>query len=412
MKTRNITFKGLMLSLLIVACWGCKESVQVEDTAVPSPLSNVSVTNIVGGVEVTYNQPTDKNVNLVTAEYATDEGGREIKRFGLEENKTGFRMTGVEPTQKTLELYTVSHSGVRSESVFFDIQALESPTQIYLDEVVLPSIGFLGILGGVTFNFENPDSKELTFVVEVREGSTWREHSRHDTDEQNGLFILEDFDFTEYRVYIQYQDEDNEERSAAKMGTAQALEEFVLDKSKWSVYKGVGGTGYPGDNWDRRSNPETTYGMITLWDGIVPPNNPIRFENKALPLPHSFTIDLGADQQLAWTRIRIYHHAVYAANIYGQRAPKTIEIWGSNDPDTDGGWTQWDKVTTAVSRKPYETGAENLAYLQAGEVFDFPLFTPAYRYIRFNVLDTWTGLTTGDVVYIQLQEVTLYGVEQ
>jgi hypothetical protein len=51
-----------------------------------------------------------------------------------------------------------------------------------------------------------------------------------------------------------------------------------------------------------------------------------------------------------------------------------------------------------------------LAYLQTGELYSFPLFSPVYRYLRFKVLDTWT-LGQGQSTSIRLSEITLYGVQ-
>lgn len=402
MKLKNIVVRALFI-LWIFICWGCKDDVLSDDSVPPPSLVNVHVANVPGGVEMTYNELQDKNVMLITAEYETDEGGREIKRFDVEQYKTGFTIMGLTTTQRLLELYTVSHSGVRSEGVFVEIEPLLSPSMVYLQDV-LASIDFIAIPAGVAFNFNNSENKELTFVVEVREVDVWRDFRSFDTEDQSGLFALNDFAFTDYRTYVRYADEDNIERSSNKPGTVQALEEVELNKSTWSALLLMG------DNWEGNYKG-VNYEMAALWDNILPPATSPRFENKSQPLPHSFAIDLGANQELSLSKIRIYAFSNALTNAYGQYNPRTIEIWGSNDPDPDGGWNNWTKLETCVSQMPSggPKNASDLAYIQAGEDFRFPLFTEAYRYIRFKVLDTWT-IGVGETTFIRLSEVTLYGV--
>jgi hypothetical protein len=394
----------VIITLLTVLFWGCKDEMAQEDLmVVPTALSNVSVKNIPGGIEVYYNQFVDKNVMLVSAEYLTDEGGKEIKRFDIKKFESSFVLTGLSSTKRALELYTISYSGVRSESVFVDIKPLLSPTLSYLQDV-LETIGFVGIPKGIAFDFENPDKKALTFVVEIKGGdNVWKEYARFDTEEMQKLFLLKGFVDMEYRVYVKYTATESVEKSTAKNGDVIALVEVEVNKGGWKLGQ------FTGDNWEPSSN---IFGLANLWDKNFDMLTAPRFENKNLPLPHSFTIDLGVNQNLALSAIKIYQHSNFLPNVYTQYNPKTIEVWGSNNPDADGGWNTWTKLVTCTSQMPSggPKTASDLAYLQTGELYSFPLFSPVYRYLRFKVLDTWT-LGQGQSTSIRLSEITLYGVQ-
>jgi len=80
--------------------------------------------------------------------------------------------------------------------------------------------------------------------------------------------------------------------------------------------------------------------------------------------------------------------------LYSQQDVKRFEVWGSNDPAADGSWDSWTKLLTCESIKPSglptgQTSEEDVAYAKAGERFVFPEGTPAVRYIRIKVLETW-----------------------
>src|SRR5690606_26281003 len=97
--------------------------------------------------------------------------------------------------------------------------------------------------------------------------------------------------------------------------------------------------------------------------------------------PRWFTIDLGQPYQLT---SYIFWQA--PDRIYKSGNPRRWEVWGSNDPDTDGGWSKWTKILTCVSVKPSggppgTNTPEDVEAARAGETYRFPEEVAAYRYL-------------------------------
>lgn len=126
-----------------------------------------------------------------------------------------------------------------------------------------------------------------------------------------------------------------------------------------------------------------------LWDGKVTEGNGYRTSESSLPLHFSF--DLGVTAVLH--EMKIWQRQV---NVYNRGNFKKFEIWGSTNPAVDGSFTGWTKLLDGESIKPSELPLGSLLqsdinYANAGELFKFPEGTPPVRYIRFNVLQTWSS---------------------
>lgn len=106
-------------------------------------------------------------------------------------------------------------------------------------------------------------------------------------------------------------------------------------------------------------------------------------------MPQWYTLDLGVKTTLSSMK-----EWQAPDRLYSQQDVKRFEVWGSNDPAADGSWDSWTKLLTCESIKPSglptgQTSEEDVAYATAGERFVFPEGTPAVRYIRIKVLETW-----------------------
>lgn len=175
-------------------------------------------------------------------------------------------------------------------------------------------------------------------------------------------------------------------------------EEEALDKSKFSVLK------LPGDTWENNVSVRT---LEKIWDGITT-GAANSFNGKVgEPFPQHFTIDLGTTAAL--TRMMYWPKAV-SGDSY-TTTPRYFEIWGSNDPDPDGGWENWTKMLDCEYIKPSglpgsEHTQEDREYSLAGIEYIFPEGTPAYRFIRFKTLELWSGEN------VNIYEITWYGIIQ
>ncbi|WP_353125200.1 DUF4998 domain-containing protein [Parapedobacter pyrenivorans] len=110
-------------------------------------------------------------------------------------------------------------------------------------------------------------------------------------------------------------------------------------------------------------------------------------------LPRWYTIDMGEAATLH--RMKFWQR-VDGGFVFDRGNPKVFEVWGSNNPDNDGGWNNWVKLLDGESVKPsgLPLGSVNdadVSYARNGEEFLFEGELPAVRYLRFKVLDTWSG---------------------
>lgn len=146
---------------------------------------------------------------------------------------------------------------------------------------------------------------------------------------------------------------------------------------------------------------EGGYGWLLhfLWDENY---NPPGFatQNK---IPCWFTFDMGVSNS-------INRFKMWQANdrLYNQQNVKTFEVWGSNNPNPDGTWDSWTKLTTCTSIKPSGSPlgtntAADIAYAKAGEEFVLPAGSPKVRYIRIKCLTNW-----GNGSFMALEELTFY----
>ena len=180
------------------------------------------------------------------------------------------------------------------------------------------------------------------------------------------------------------------------------MEDEMLNKSlfvRWNPdeipYNALGG-------WD----------IENLWNGTVAEPG-FSSSNTNPPLPYSFTFDMG--QVAAINRIVIFPRTGAApgyGEVYGPNHPKRMDIYGSTTSDA----TTWVHLGEFVSQKPSgssdRTDPVDIAYLQAGEVFQSSTDAPV-RYLRIIVTEQWGGYGVGArATVVQLVELDIFGVPE
>ena len=75
---------------------------------------------------------------------------------------------------------------------------------------------------------------------------------------------------------------------------------------------------------------------------------------------------------------------------------KKFEIWGSNDPSSDGTYASWDLLGEYELVKPSglpltQQSQEDLEFAQDGFDWPIPITAPKYRYIRIKNLENFAG---------------------
>ena len=174
----------------------------------------------------------------------------------------------------------------------------------------------------------------------------------------------------------------------------EVVAEVQSDKSKFKHYP------LPTDTYQ----PEfDSWKIQNLWDGITDQQDRFFYMHSNAPglkLPNWFTIDLGAEKSLS--RVRVNHLAHNHAWLFSSGAPKTYEIYGSNNPSADGSFTDWDLLGSFTSVKPADAN-EALALGLAGEFKTLTNNSKNYRFVRFRTLTTYGGVRN-----VMISELTFY----
>ncbi len=158
----------------------------------------------------------------------------------------------------------------------------------------------------------------------------------------------------------------------------------ALDKSLFESYP------LPGD---AETYPVAYVSLDNIWDDDITGNS---WYGTADPAgnPHWFTFDMGVKAKL--TEYTIWQRGVVStlSLVYAHANMKKWELWGSNDPDADGGWGNWSRLIESESYKPSglpfgEVAEEDYEYAKKGDTFTFSSDIPAVQYMRVKVFETW-----------------------
>lgn len=402
----NALYKAKYILLLLIVAGSvlsCKKN-REDSNRNPLPLGNITVRNINEGAEISYDTPDNEDIILVTAQYKTDAGETVIKRFDIGEHPSSLVLSSLPVGKRKVELFTVNNIGNTSSIVEVEIDPLESLQVLYLNEII-NSVELNPVLGGISIDFDkNTDQKSIYFMISYKDGSdTWVAYDKEvKSDEEANNLVVSGLSYSQFKLFIT----DNSDISLTKDFVVTPIVERKLDKSTWSSPK------LPLDKWQGRTE---NLGIELIWDDQVLR----RFEPLVNPAeyPASFTIDLGANQNLKLSSIRVFPF-YYEPDQYWQGHIKTMEIYGSNNPDADGGWANWTKLADFSSYKPSgrpagkgQRTAEDLAYAQAGEEIRIPDGNVAvYRWVRFKVINTWNN-NDPSFSHFRLQEVDIWGIE-
>lgn len=379
----------------LLAIVGCKEEGRLDHidstTPAPSQVSNVKVESIAGGAILTYDIPKDDRLSYVLAVYDIQPGvTREAKSSIYTDT---LKLDGFGDTElHTVKLYSVGKNEKRSEPLEVNFQPLIPPVQSVFKSMTLDEA-----FGGVSLRFQNETSANLVVyvMIDTTGQDDWSIANTFFTAAKDGKFSIRGLDPEEKKFAVYIQDRWSN-KSDTLLETLTPLFEEEISKDNWKNMK------LPGDQWEDAGNGG--YALEKLWnknlgfDGFAASNTSI--------LPHHFTIDLGGPVTLS--RFKAHHFG--GEHGYNSSALKKFEMYGSNSPDPDGGWDNWELLGTFESYKPSglprgQTTAEDRQYADVdGEDFEFETMTPSFRYLRLRSLESYSS--TGQIT---IAELTLFG---
>ena len=391
-----------MKRIIFLLCWGiiviqgCDKNAlgpEKNGGVPPGPVSIVKVTDLPGAAIITYTLPKDTDLLYVKAQYTAKDGTiRESKASYYNNNieVVGFGDTSAHE----VKLFAVNEGENASKPVTVIVHPKEPP---YL--VVLDSLQTRPDFGGINITFKNPSGGNVAIVVLANDTlGHFVPFNTNYTNLKEGEFSVRGFDsvMTKFGIYIR--DRWNN-ISDTLIVNLKPLFEMRLDRTKMQ------GIALPGD-------APLGYGgnIANLFDGNTTDNGGHWYHTgDAARMPQRFTFDMGVKAKLSRLTWWMRQYGGGQTFYYSLHNPRTVEIWGSNNPPSDGSWNNWILLAAHDQIKPSGLPEGQLSQADidaavAGETITFPLNTPAVRYIRFKTLRNWSNGT-----YVNFDELALWG---
>lgn len=387
---------NLLLFLLIGAiAFGCKED-KLEplekNSNPPGAVSNVVVKSGPGKAELSYALPNDKDLLYVKAVYKLANGTEmEVKSSYYNNTLTveGFGDT----EEHEVKLYAVNRSEVVSAPVSVMVKPEENPIW-----AVFRSLKASPDFGGLKVIASNPALADLGIEILVESQGKYTPTARNiytsaaeiDVSTRGMDTIPFNFAITIRDRWLNYSD--------TLFTTITPFYETAIPKS------GYRGVTLPTDVGLHASTP-----LGGLWDGDLDGWPRVLMTSSAVLTPQWFTFDIGKSALLS--RIVIWDYPEYLNGrtyFYGGNL-LDFEIWGSNNPPSDGSFNNWVKLGTFKSQKPSKSAYgvntnDDIAVGKAGLNYTFDLGTPKVRYLRIKSIKNWQGTT-----FMAIGELQVYG---
>ncbi|WP_276482164.1 DUF5000 domain-containing lipoprotein [Paraflavitalea pollutisoli] len=388
MKLSHLIYVGSLL-LTVAACKKEEHTSLYGAGSVPASLTSTSVRNLPGAAEITYSLPHDNAILYVKAEYERQPGNKQEMKASYYANKLvvdGFGDT----LEHAIKLYVVNRSEQVSEPVTVTVKPLTPPVTL-----VYRSLKIGEDFGGLRISFENDAKADVAIHVLTpdEKGVLSQAHVQYTTLEE-GLFTLRGYDSTARRFTFYVTDRFGN-HSDTLSNVYRPLYEKLLDKLK---FRKVQLATDIADDWGLPMENLWNGSYVGFWD---------MFHTQTKPFPQWFTFDMGLTVKLSritmWQRQTPVNDWAYNAN-----NPKELEIYGSNNPDPDGGWNNWTKLVEHKVVKPSglplgQLTADDIAAAARGEEMTIPLDKQGVRYLRVKVIHTFTDAACN------IAEVSIWG---
>lgn len=391
---KKVNMKKYVLAILtflffIVGCEKDEKGPLVKNNTIPGLITNIKVENMPGSVKISYDLPEDLDLLYVVATYTTEKGetvqakSSVFKKYLILE---GF----AEPKEYTVKLHTVDRSENYSPEVLVKVNPLEAPIHQVFREVKVEET-----FGGVHISVYNELEAEYILYTLLKDSITgeWFEHDRFYTQSKNRDFYSRGFpsEPTEFAFFLT---DKWQKGSDTLFTTLTPIYEIEIVKSDWK------------DLNLKDDFNEPLYGPLKqLW---TPGPTTYFFQNNMSPnlkMPTWISIDLG--DRYKFSRFKMNQVSHSATWIYSSCTPLEYEIWVSNEPTTD--WMKWTFLGNFRSVKPSgqpigSNTEDDLEANKMGEEHDLLPVNDFFRYVRFKVNETWSG-----VPYFCALELTFWG---
>ncbi|WP_186758595.1 DUF5000 domain-containing lipoprotein [Echinicola salinicaeni] len=385
---------SLFLAMGILACEVEEmHSPYSKGSTPPGPVFETSVENMPGKAKIFYAVPNDPDLLYVKAVYQRSNGEEaEVKSsyFNNSLMVEGFSDT----LDHEVKLYSVNRNEMESEPVTVVIKPKKAPVWD-----VYESLDVKASFGGIQVNALNPEREDVAILImEKNELDEWEVDPNSiytSTDTINYALrgmdtLVHEFAFTVRDRWLNYTD--------TVYADIAPFYETALSKAN---YRGMQ---LPGDS---PHHPSTS--MAGMWDGEIMNWPSIYMTQAVVSGPHTITFDVGVEAKMS--RIVIWDYPEYynGRTYYYLGNLKEFEVWGSDDPPSDGSYDNWVKLGTYSATKPSglpfgQQSDEDYRVANSGLNWQFDIDAPKVRYLRIRSIRNWGGST-----YMAIGEVQVYG---
>ncbi|MBE5322089.1 DUF4959 domain-containing protein [Pedobacter sp. MR2016-19] len=387
---------ALLLSMVIVFVAGCKvdELEPLEkNTDVPGAISNVKWVAGPGNATLTYAVPNNNNLLYVKAVYTLASGRiMEVKAsyYGNTLKVEGFGDT----EEHEVKLYAVTRSEIESAPVSVKVKPLENPIW-----GVFRSIKAQADFGGLRFTAKNIAKADL--AIEIL------------TEDSKGKLVP-----TSKNIYTSIVDIDQairgydpiERKFAITIRDRWLNYSDTLYTSLTPLYEAViPKSGYKSVTLPSDVALNTSTSIAGMWDGDTNGWPRVLMTSSGVLTPQWVTFDIGKLSSLSRIVMWDYPEYLNGRTYYYGGNLLDFEVWGTDNPPSDGSFTNWTKLGTFKSIKPSGSAygvntAEDNTIGAAGLNYTFDPGIPKVRYIRIKSLKNWQGTT-----FMAIGEIQLYG---
>lgn len=383
--------------VLMQSCTDVKNEPITPGNDIPKQVSNIEWVATPGGAEISYTIPADPSLLYVEAVYTLKSGEVRNVKASFYQNK--LNIEGLADTNPCkVEIFSVGRNAKRSEPKRLEITPLEAP---YM--TVFNTIAMERTFGGVRVTFTNEHEANLAImVITTDENGEYVPADTYYSKSKKGDFSVRGFEPVEREFGVCIRDQ-WQNKTDTIFVTLTPIFEKEIDKKNFKKVD------LPGSTHDGHISTK----IEGIWDGSTADATASIFHTKpGSGIPQWMTIDMGVEAQLS--RFTLHHRPRKATDgIYTAGAPKKWELWGSNDPDLDGGFENWIHLGSFESYKPSglpmgEVTDEDFAHaVTNGESCEILAGSPSVRYVRLMVTQVY-----GPVDYIYLGELTFYGNDE
>ena len=383
--------------LFCILFQNCKEVIQVGpvvNSTTPGQVSNVKVENLAGAARITYTLPKDQDLLYVKAVYQL-KSGKEMEVKSSYYNNTLLVEGFADTNPHSIKLYAVNRSEISSAPIEVSVTPLENPIWN-----TFRSLEAIPAFGGIRITAENETEKNLTVMVMVDSLGEWvpSVDNIYTSAKQISRTIRgfapnpKQFAITVRDKYMNFTD--------TLVTTLTPLFEQALPKSRYTAVT------LPTD----AKQQYTSTGLSKMWDGDNWNWPNISLTDVTVNGPQWVTFDTGKLAKMS--RIVIWDYPEYTNSgrmyYYGGNV-RFFEIWGSDNPPSDGSWNNWTRLGTFESKKPSglpmgQQTDEDYQLANSGLSFDFDISAPKVRYLRIKTIKNWQGSS-----FMSIAELQVYG---